>query len=474
MLKKNNWGILSVLLAALLLFCLSASAFAEDPVNEGNNPPSETTEFVAPEQGTQDEGNDEGNADNGGSGDSKGEGPGVGTGGNGGGKVDGDAGSGSGNGSIDAGNASGAGAADEGSGGQGSKTTEGSGAVEPDRKPKAEPKPVEEPNVYSVCFFDYDGGEFDLLMKRVTEGDRIPEPFWTPMNNGMTFLYWFDQRDEYMTPFQFQSQRVYRDINLIARYELIQLPDEPQTNPNFGDSGMSGVPNLPKDNGFVKDPDGLTRAGDIFEDDHVKGTAVGHRAEGGFVVTIIQIDEEKNGDEVLDDEDLNDEDFDDEELDDEELDDEELDDEKLNDEELDDEELDDEELDDEELDDEELDDEELDDEELDDEELDDEELNDEELNDEEAEIEGSVSARLQQKPTYESGDQVTLYGRVEGYEGAVDMQYQWQYSPDGGESWLEQEGATSLNYTFTMTEENMAYLWRLTVSGTIPNVKEVA
>ena len=41
---------------------------------------------------------------------------------------------------------------------------------------------------------------------------------------------------------------------------------------------------------------------------------------------------------------------------------------------------------------------------------------------------------------------------------------QWQYTPDGGETVVDIEGANGLTYTYEITLENAGYLWRLCVT----------
>ena len=57
--------------------------------------------------------------------------------------------------------------------------------------------------------------------------------------------------------------------------------------------------------------------------------------------------------------------------------------------------------------------------------------------------------------------EVVLTGEVIG----VDRPYalQWQYSPDGGETVYDVEGATELTYRYVADEASLGYVWRLSV-----------
>ena len=64
-----------------------------------------------------------------------------------------------------------------------------------------------------------------------------------------------------------------------------------------------------------------------------------------------------------------------------------------------------------------------------------------------------------------------LNAELVGFEG-VNYQLQWQYTPDGGETIIDVEGATGLTYSFPVTQENAGYLWRLSVQVVQPDAAE--
>ncbi len=60
------------------------------------------------------------------------------------------------------------------------------------------------------------------------------------------------------------------------------------------------------------------------------------------------------------------------------------------------------------------------------------------------------------------GSQIRLSAVLSGFD-EVEPTYQWQYS-NGGE-WVDIGGATSSDYTLTVTEDNCTYSWRVSVTG---------
>ena len=69
------------------------------------------------------------------------------------------------------------------------------------------------------------------------------------------------------------------------------------------------------------------------------------------------------------------------------------------------------------------------------------------------------------------GTEVTLTAQLEGFE---NDQYviQWQYTPDGGTTVFDADGANEENYTFFLNEQNVGYMWRIRV--TLLNASEDA
>ena len=59
------------------------------------------------------------------------------------------------------------------------------------------------------------------------------------------------------------------------------------------------------------------------------------------------------------------------------------------------------------------------------------------------------------------GTEITLIAVPAGF-GDVELTYQWQYSTDG-ENWHNLENGTSKFYTYELTEENIAYEYRVSV-----------
>jgi hypothetical protein len=62
---------------------------------------------------------------------------------------------------------------------------------------------------------------------------------------------------------------------------------------------------------------------------------------------------------------------------------------------------------------------------------------------------------------FKYGDTVTIIAELEGFESA-DLSLDWEYSLDG-EEWNIAAQTTELSYEYTLSAENAAYVWRLTV-----------
>ena len=66
----------------------------------------------------------------------------------------------------------------------------------------------------------------------------------------------------------------------------------------------------------------------------------------------------------------------------------------------------------------------------------------------------------EREPVY-YGDTITLHSALNGYDG-VEATLQWMC--DRGNGWEDVGGANSADYSFTLTEENVDWLWRLDVT----------
>ena len=75
----------------------------------------------------------------------------------------------------------------------------------------------------------------------------------------------------------------------------------------------------------------------------------------------------------------------------------------------------------------------------------------------------TVSSSLEGVPVVYAGTEVTMTATLTGFED-VAYTMQWQYTPDGGETVVDVEGANGPAYTFTIDDGNYAYLWRLVVT----------
>lgn len=60
------------------------------------------------------------------------------------------------------------------------------------------------------------------------------------------------------------------------------------------------------------------------------------------------------------------------------------------------------------------------------------------------------------------GDVITLTATLIGFENDL-YALQWQYTPDGGLTVLDADGANELTYSYVVSAENAAYLWRVQV-----------
>ena len=59
------------------------------------------------------------------------------------------------------------------------------------------------------------------------------------------------------------------------------------------------------------------------------------------------------------------------------------------------------------------------------------------------------------------GTEAVLNAELNGFRDEDRYTVQWQYSPDGGETILDAEGADGLNYHYTVNKQNFSYAWRL-------------
>lgn len=75
------------------------------------------------------------------------------------------------------------------------------------------------------------------------------------------------------------------------------------------------------------------------------------------------------------------------------------------------------------------------------------------------------------RAVYRPSDTITMRARVQEASGA--LHYQWQYAlPDAPQVWLDVDGAQGETYTFTITDENYVYLWRVSVTEDDDAAKE--
>ena len=62
------------------------------------------------------------------------------------------------------------------------------------------------------------------------------------------------------------------------------------------------------------------------------------------------------------------------------------------------------------------------------------------------------------------GLKITLTATLKGYDGlelGKDYRLKWQYSPKGGDNWVDIEGAEGTQYTFTLDQKTTRYSWRV-------------
>ena len=80
----------------------------------------------------------------------------------------------------------------------------------------------------------------------------------------------------------------------------------------------------------------------------------------------------------------------------------------------------------------------------------------------EAPIQRDVHIEMNVPANLQIGDTIALNATLIGFDG-VEVVLQWQYSKDGA-NWTDAQGATGLNYSFTVTEQNAGTTWRLAVT----------
>lgn len=75
----------------------------------------------------------------------------------------------------------------------------------------------------------------------------------------------------------------------------------------------------------------------------------------------------------------------------------------------------------------------------------------------------TVTSNLAGAEVVYEGAEVTLTATLTGFEDDT-YTMQWQYTPDGGETVVDVEGANEAEYTFVLDGTNVGYLWRMTVT----------
>ena len=75
----------------------------------------------------------------------------------------------------------------------------------------------------------------------------------------------------------------------------------------------------------------------------------------------------------------------------------------------------------------------------------------------------TVASSLAGEEAVYEGTAVTLTATLTGFEND-EYTMQWQYTPDGGETVVDIEGANDAEYTFVLDATNIHYLWRMTVT----------
>ena len=71
------------------------------------------------------------------------------------------------------------------------------------------------------------------------------------------------------------------------------------------------------------------------------------------------------------------------------------------------------------------------------------------------------------------GTEITLTAELTGFENDL-YAIKWQYSADGGATFVDIEGAGGLQYSFVINDENAAYFWKINISILEPVVEEAA
>ena len=74
----------------------------------------------------------------------------------------------------------------------------------------------------------------------------------------------------------------------------------------------------------------------------------------------------------------------------------------------------------------------------------------------------NISTNLNGLTRVKEGTTVCLTATLSGFE-EDDYTVQWQYSPDGGASAINIDGANSLTYAYRLTAKNFGYLYRVVV-----------
>ncbi len=82
----------------------------------------------------------------------------------------------------------------------------------------------------------------------------------------------------------------------------------------------------------------------------------------------------------------------------------------------------------------------------------------------------SVSSSIDGRLVVNEGETVVLSAVLTGFDDAA-YEMQWQYTPDGGETVCDVEGANDLAYAYTITRENASWLYRLSITVLAPAAK---
>lgn len=75
-----------------------------------------------------------------------------------------------------------------------------------------------------------------------------------------------------------------------------------------------------------------------------------------------------------------------------------------------------------------------------------------------------VTSTIQAGTVITVGTEVFLSAELEGFREDDLYEVQWQYSPDGGETVLDMEGANGLTHSYRIDKQNYAYVWRLVIT----------